>query len=390
MKTLYLDCFSGISGDMFAAALLDLGADAGALHAAVAGLGIPGCSVEIRKKQQSGILGTDIQVVEPHAEHHEGHPHRTWADIAALLDAASLQEPVRETAKKIFTIIAEAEGRVHGMPAEEVRFHEVGAVDSIVDIVAAAVLVHSLGQVRVVCSPLTDGSGTITCAHGVLPVPVPATAEILRAHHVPFACCDAGTELVTPTGAAIAAGLAERFGTMPPMTIARIGYGCGKRETGRPNLLRAVLGEETAGEAGDRVAVLETTIDDSTGEALGYALEQLFEAGVRDAYFTPVFMKKGRPAYALTVLCAEEKAEFFARLLFENTATIGLRKRICDRVVMQRSVTQVETAYGKIDCKRCEYDGIVKLKPEYESLREAAKRHGVPLAQVTAAVVKEI
>lgn len=429
MKTLYIDCQAGISGDMFVAALLDLGVPEQTLRTALDSLHIDDFRIEITKKQTHGILCTDYNVIlahmepaepghaqmhmHPHETHAHPHPHphnammhvqdeehhphahphlhRNLQDVEALLDGSELKPAVRDLAKRIFGFVACAEAKVHGLPLEEVHFHEVGAADSIADIVGAAVCVDALGVENIRFSPLTEGSGFVRCAHGLLPVPAPATAEILRTARIPYRTKDVDGEMVTPTGAAIAAGLANSFGSMPVMRVEQTGFGGGKREFPHANILRAFLGEtEPADDANqpdptrDRVRVLETCIDDSTGETLGYVLERLFDAGAADAYYTPVFMKKNRPAFLLTVLCPPALEDKMAEILFVETGAIGLRTRESDRIVMERGFGAVDTAYGEIQLKRSTYHGIEKIKPEFASLRQAAEQAHVSLTQVEA------
>lgn len=378
MKILYIDCFSGIAGDMFAAAMTAAGVREEMLTSLPARLGLANCRVVLTDACRGGISGKHFSVEAPE----KVHAHETFAEIKALFAKSALSGEERALALRIFSRVAEAEGKIHGRAPDEVHFHEVGATDSIVDIAAAAVCVCALKPGRIVFSPLTEGSGTVVCAHGALPVPCPATAEILRAGKVPFRCIDAGTELVTPTGAAIAAELASAFGPMPAMTAGQIGYGCGTKELSGPNVLRAVLGETAEGGPENRVAVLETYIDDSTGEELGFCAEKLMEVGALDACFAPVYMKKGRPAWALTVLCREAEKERFAALVFRHTGSIGMRTRVSDRIVMNRRSVKVATKYGDIACKICEFGGIVKGKPEYEALKKAAGTCGLPIDEV--------
>ncbi|MFT9055004.1 MAG: nickel pincer cofactor biosynthesis protein LarC [Ethanoligenens sp.] len=418
MKTLYIDCQAGIAGDMFVAALLDLGVPEQTLRDALDGLHIDDFRIEITKKQTHGILCTDYNVILTHAEpddshaaihtsghmhehthtqeesHHVSmhtHGHRNLHDVETLLDASDLKPAVRDLSKRIFGFVARAEAKVHGLPLDEVHFHEVGAADSIADIVGAAVCVDALGAENILFSPLSEGSGFVRCAHGLLPVPAPATAEILRTAHIPYRTRDVNGEMVTPTGAAIAAGLANGFGPMPVMRVERTGYGGGKREFPHANVVRAFLGE-TESNANvkvhnphqDCVRVLETCIDDSTGETLGYVLEQLLKAGAADAYYTPVLMKKNRPASLLTVLCPPALENAMAEIIFAETGAIGLRTRESDRIVMERSFGSVQTDYGEIRLKRSVYHGVEKIKPEFESLREAAERTHTPVARVDA------
>lgn len=390
MKTIYLDCSSGISGDMFVGAMLGLGADFQKLEASLKSLKLSDFEVKSGKANKLGITSDSFDVIlnkEEHAQH--DHVHRHLKDIEKIIDSAPLSGYVKNLSKKIFEIVAKAEGKVHGLPPEEVHFHEVGAADSIADIVAAAVCLENLGSPRVICSPLCEGSGHVTCEHGVFPVPAPATAEILSSVKIPFKITDAQGEMVTPTGAAIAAAVCESFGEMPQMTVGKIGYGAGKKDFDHPNVLRAFLGE-TQEQNGDEIEVIETCIDDSTGETLGNCLDALFDADVADAYYTPVFMKRSRPAYMLTVLCKKEKVEKTARIIFEQTGSIGLRIRTSRRIIMQREIKNVATKFGEIPVKFSSFDGVAKYKAEAEAVKSTAKRFNVSTKNIYSEVIKAV
>lgn len=387
MKTLYLQCSSGISGDMFISTMLGLGVDFKRLGDAVCSIAPGEFTVSTGTRDKSGIAARYFSVAAADADVHHHH-HRGLEEINSLIGSSPLAPDVKALASKIFGVVAQAEADVHGLPIDKVHFHEVGAIDSIADIVGAAFCLSELSPDRIVCSTLREGGGTVICAHGELPVPVPATAEILRRYKVPFSAGGGDGELVTPTGAAIAAVISDAFGPMPEMRVEKIGVGSGDRDLYRPNILRAFLGEEAARGNSDEVEVIETCIDDSTGEQLGHALGELFAAGAADAYYTPVFMKKNRPAWELTVLCAPALTQDMLTIIFRDTGSIGARVRRSERAIMRRETFTAATRYGEIVCKRSTFGSIVKVKPEYDSASSASKKYGVPLADVCAEAVR--
>ncbi|MDR0381738.1 MAG: nickel pincer cofactor biosynthesis protein LarC [Oscillospiraceae bacterium] len=393
MRILYLDCFSGISGDMTVAALADLGVPPGVVDEGLRALSLDGYRTEWTSVRKNGIEARRFSVpLEEEDGAHGGHAHRTMGDIRALLASSALPRAVRERALSVFDVIARAEGAVHGQPPEEVRFHEVGAVDSIVDIVAAALCLAHLAPDEIHVSPLREGRGFVSCRHGRIPVPAPATLAILRMCGAPVAFTDVEGEMITPTGAGLVAALAARVGVPCPAGVVRaVGYGAGQKDFEHPNLLRAVLVETAEAEAAaagrDTVCELVAVVDDAAGESLAYAAERLWGAGVKECYFTPVTMKKGRPGVQITVLCAPEDEAAAAELLFRHTATIGLRRRLAERHVMDRAERVVDTPYGPIACKVSRRGGVVKVKPEYESLRAAALAADAPLRDVCRAAL---
>ena len=310
-----------------------------------------------------------------HGEYIHTHEHRTWKDIEKILDGAGLKPGVLELSKKIFRIVSAAEGKVHGRPAEKVHFHEVGAVDSIVDIVAAAVCLDNLDITEVIVPKLNEGQGTIRCQHGILPVPVPAVLNIVQAHGLPLHITETKGELVTPTGAAIVAAIRTADRLPQAFTVLRLGMGAGKRSYDRPSLLRAML-IQTGSEETDVIVKLETNIDDCTGESLGYAMERLLEAGAKDVHYIPVFMKKNRPAYQLNVICKDEDVERMEQIIFAETTTIGIRRVSMERTVQQREVRTVYTPFGEAKVKVCRYGGTERFYPEYESVIALCRKHG--------------
>lgn len=431
-KTLYLECESGISGDMFAAAMLDLGADEKALKRALDSVPAEGFTYQVSRVRKSGIDCCDFNVIldekhenhdhdmdylygherghehkhdhhhdHPHDhehgheyehEHHHGHhhdhhhehEHRHVGDILSIIDRTDMTDSAKRLAGNIFRILAEAEAKAHHLPMEEVHFHEVGAVDSIVDVIAAAALFDSLHVDEVIIDSISEGRGTVRSQHGILPVPVPATVHIAAAYGLPLHFIQARGEFVTPTGAAIAAAI--RTGGKLPGTfwVKKIGLGAGKRSyTERPGFLRALLMEGEDSDHEDRVVKLETDIDDATGEMLGHAMERLLHAGALDVHFTPIYMKKNRPGFELTVICREEQAGEMEALLFSETTTIGIRKfPAVMRTLLERTKKQVETRYGTVDVKWVEGHGIARAIPEYESVREIAEKERVPFVDV--------
>ena len=390
MTIAYLDAFSGISGDMTVGALLQLGLPLATLRDAVATLGLADVELAAEPVVRSGITATKLRVrvhgrpPEAHTHAHGAahpHGHRAWADIRAALAASRLPVRVRDTALAIFAALAEAEGRVHGVAAEAVEFHEVGAADAIVDVVGTALGLAHLGVEAVYAAPLPLGGGMTRSAHGPLPVPPPAVVELLRGRAVRLE--DGAAELVTPTGAAIVAALAAPA-PVPPLRIAAVGYGAGERELAdRPNLLRIVLGEPVVPAAADDVVVLEATIDDLVPQIFEHVLERLLAAGARDAFLVPVVMKKSRPATMLRVLAAPGDVEQLAAVVFAETSTIGLRYTTWHRLVLAREERTVETAYGTVRVKIARApDGTTNVAPEFEDCRRRALERGVPLKVV--------
>lgn len=446
-KTLYLETSSGISGDMFVAAMIDLGADPEALERALNSIPADGFMVEISSVKKSGIACCDFNVIldeahenhdhdmaylygpapvssaapqeeahhchchedeeahhchcheeeeahhchgrggeEPH-HHHEHHHHhgRHLAEILDIIDATDMADSAKALAGKMFHIVAEAESLAHHMPLEEVHFHEVGAIDSIVDIIAAAVTFDSLGITDVIIPCLTEGRGTVRCQHGVLPVPVPATMNIIEAYDMPLTIMEAKGEYVTPTGAAIAAAICTTHQLPKAFRIVRTGLGAGKRAyTERTNILRAYLIEgKPLEEDKDEIVKLETDIDDSTGEALGYTIDRLMQAGALDVHYSPVYMKKNRPAWELTVICRKSKMEALEDIIFKETTTIGIREfPSVMRSILRRNQKQVETPFGIAEVKEVALPGERRFYPEYESVKAIAEKEHLPFAEI--------
>lgn len=421
MKILYFDCPAGISGDMTLGALLDLGVDEAALRAELAKLGVEGeYDLRVARADKRGITGTQVKVHLVHGEHgHEAehshpHAHRDLADITAIIQGSGLSDRVKAKAVALFAELARAEGKVHGVPADHVHFHEVGAVDSIVDIVGVCIAMDMLCADRVVFSPINTGSGRVRCQHGLMPVPAPATAELLTG--VPSYSDNTQSELTTPTGALIARSFATEFGPCPAMTIRKVGYGLGFKDFDFPNALRVMLGTTGAdrlcsssgasatvpqslrlmlGDDGSdqseaqTVWELKCNLDDMTGEAMGYALERLLAGGALDAWYTPIHMKKNRPAWLLTALCAPERRAEVERILLSETTTLGVRACALQRTTLRRHWLTVETPWGAVRVKTADGPDGQRAAPEYEDCARLAREQGIPFVQVYAAAQAE-
>lgn len=386
MKILYFDCYSGISGDMVLGAFLDAGVPAEHLISALNQLSVDGFHLEISKTTKGGISGTACRVV---IDRHE-HVHRHYSDIEKIIVDSQLPEEVAQTALNIFKRVARAEAKVHNISFDRVHFHEVGAIDSIVDIVGAAICFHYLKPQRVTCSAINTGSGFVQCDHGILPVPAPATAEILTEVEIPMYAKFIDGESATPTGVAILAELATYTKDIPPMRPKKIAYGFGEKEFKILNALRLLLGDAENQVYGDTITVLETNIDDMTGENAGYVMEKLFELPVRDAFYTSIYMKKNRPALRLTVICDEEQVDTVQALLFKETSTIGIRRTEVERAIMGRDFYALETPYGEVKIKKLVYDRISKEQPEYEDIRKIAQETGKGFNEVMSYVQARI
>ena len=462
---LYLECYSGISGDMTVGALLDLGADKKVLMEALESLPVSGFRVEITRVAKSGIDACDFNVVldkdhenhdhdmeylhghdhhheeaecghshvhehthgshhhshddhehdhhhadrhddhhddhshgdhhdhdhthdHSHGDHHHHHEHRGMPQIRQIISQGRMTERARGLALRIFEILAEAESKAHNVPVDQVHFHEVGAVDSIVDIVAAAVCLDNLGIREVIVPVLCEGTGTIRCQHGILPVPVPAVANIMNMHKLPMRIVDAEGEFVTPTGAAIVAAV-RTSGTLPKdFSVEKVGIGAGKRNYERPGILRAMMIRDLSDEK-DTIWKLETNIDDCSGEVLGYVMGQLFEAGARDVHYGPVFMKKNRPAWQLNVICSKEDIDRLEHIIFRETTTIGIRRMEMERTVLKREEKTIVTPLGEAQVKVCEARGVKRFYPEYESAAQLAEKNQTPFSQVYQMIQKQ-
>ncbi len=383
MKIAYLDCFSGISGDMLLGALLDAGLPFEDLKKALATLPLGGYSLEFRREGRSHLHGTRFIVNVDLAQ----QVPRGIKEIRSIIDAAALSESVKAKTMEIFQAIAEEEGKIHQCPAEEVHFHEVGAVDSILDITGSVFGVHYLGIQAVHASPLPLSSGFVTTKHGRIPLPAPATLALLKG--VPVRGTDSAEEMVTPTGAALAKGLADSFGSLPPMVVETIGYGVGSRTLpDRPNLLRIVIGQDASGEQLETVAVLEANLDDHHPEWLGFLMERLFQGGALDVTFTPAQMKKNRPGTAVQVIARPESKDLLMEILFAETTTLGVRFRFSERKVLKRSYGELDSPWGKLQVKKIvRPDGSTALLPEYEACRRVAEEHRLPLRDVYSWVI---
>ena len=427
MKTLYFDCSSGISGNMTLAALTEIIGDENYLIEELKKLHIDGYTIDISKKVKNGITGTHVDVIlthqhehshtheehihhhdhihEDHIHHHEHeehnhehdeehlhendhehghehhhHEHRNLHDVCEIIDNSDIDEESKDLAKRIFMRVAKAESKVHNKPLYEVHFHEVGAIDSIVDIVGTAILINKIRPDKIISSVVNDGHGFIECAHGTMAVPVPATSEIFANSNVEFRQIDIDTELVTPTGAAIIAELSSEFTTLPAMKIKKIGWGAGTKDLKIPNVLKVYYGEMQ--EQNQKIVVMETNIDDCSGEILGYTEDLLFQNGALDVFYTPIFMKKNRPAYRLTVVCKEPDIQKLQNIIFKETTTIGIRYRYEYRTELEREPITINTKYGTLQAKKVVNNGETYIYPEYESVKELAEKNHIPLKEI--------
>jgi hypothetical protein len=387
MRQAYLDCSSGISGDMLLGAMLDAGFDARQLLDELKKLSLGFFKLKRTRAARGGVMGTRFEV-----EVTGDHPHRHLKDIEAIIEPAAIGAGAKEKALKIFRRLAEAEGKIHGKPATEIHFHEVGAMDAIIDIVGACVGVEALEISELVCSPLNVGSGRVEAAHGSLPVPAPATAELLQG--IPIYSSGVEGELVTPTGAAIVSTLANSYGPLPPFRIEKIGYGAGAKEfPGHPNVARLFLGEQLESRKGqpglpgdELVSLIEANVDDMNPQIFGHFVDLALAAGALDVTCSHLQMKKNRPGLQITVLTSPEKADALAQLFFEQTTTIGVRIFEARRKVLERQQVEVETPYGKVRMKLASRDGkILNAAPEFEDCQKLAAEKNVPLKQVMAA-----
>ena len=426
MKTLYLECGMGAAGDMLTAALLELTEDRQAFVDRMNGMGLPGVQVKAEPSVKCGITGTHMTVTvngieeeagDDHHHHHEhehdhehehhhdhehehhhdhehdhehehhhghGHHHASVADIDALIDSLNVSDRVKADAKAVYALIADAESRVHGRPVTEIHFHEVGTLDAVADVVGVCLLMEQIAPEQVIASPVHTGSGHVHCAHGILPVPAPATALILEG--IPSYSAGVKGELCTPTGAALLKHFVSRFGDRPVMTVSAVGYGMGKKDFDQANCVRAFLGESES--VLQKSTKLECNLDDMTGEEIGFAMEQLFRAGAREVYTQPIGMKKSRPGVMISVLCLPEEADRLAAEMMKHTTTLGIRRQEISRYVLERRVDTVDTPYGAVRIKRASGMGVERSKLEYDDLADLAGKTGKPIDTIRSEIRK--
>ena len=389
MRTLYFDCFAGASGNMILGALLALGIDLEELKRNLGTLAIAEFDLEVSRVDRSGIVATHVEVKVPHE-----HLHRHLSDIDRIIDGSQLSDSIKARSKSIFRRLAEAESKVHGIDLDEVHFHEVGAMDAIVDVVGACIGFEMLGIERFACSKVHVGSGFVKMAHGNFPVPPPAVAELLTG--IPVYSTEIEGELITPTGAAIISTLCDSYGVLPEMKVEVTSYGAGTREyTDFPNVVRLMLGEtanaKVANVSTDRLILIETNIDDISPQILGYVMERSFELGALDCWFTPIQMKKNRPATMVSILCKSVNKDIFAELLYSETSTIGVRIREVDRECLSREMVSVETRYGTVDVKIARRaNEVMNAMPEYDQVKKLAREKGVAFSVVRDAVLAQL
>lgn len=396
MKTIYFECNMGAAGDMLMGALLELYGDREGFIEMMNNVGIDGVKISAEDNIKCGIAGTKIHVqVHDHEEHehhhghedaHQSHHHSSYLDIVNKISHFNLPDKVKKDAENIYRIIGDAESAVHGTDIEHIHFHEVGTLDAVADVTGCCLLMYLIGADKVITSPVNTGSGLVHCAHGILPVPAPATSLILKG--IPIYSSGIQTELCTPTGAAILKYFSDSFGEMPVMCCEKVGYGMGTKELKIANCVRAFLGETE--DRQDKILSIQCNIDDMTGEMLGNAVEVLMENGAADVFTIPIYMKKNRPAVLLECLCKPEEKDKFTRLIFSETTTRGMRFNLMQRCIMDYEISEIETEYGKIRIKKNTGFGITKAKPEYDDIKSAAKRHNIPFEKVYKSVMSKI
>lgn len=398
MKILYIECNMGAAGDMLTAALLELVPDKKAVLDRLNNLGLPGVRVEAEASVKCGITGThmavtvdgeeeqslDVHEHHHHEEHgHHHHHHTSLADVEHRIGDMDLPEKVKTDIRNVYRLIAEAEGHAHGMPVDQIHFHEVGTLDALMDVTAVCLLMHEIAPDHVVISPVHVGCGEVRCAHGIMPVPAPATAYLLR--DIPSYGGEVRGELCTPTGAALLRYFEDEVGTQPLMRVKAVGYGMGQKDFESANCVRAFLGEK-GGSSNDVITELRCNIDDMTGEEISFASERLFELGARDVFTTPIGMKKNRPGILLTVIVSEDKKDAVMRGIFRYTTTIGIRETVCRRYILEREERTVSTGYGDIRIKESSGYGTKRAKPEYDDLEKIARENGLSVSDVRARI----